>query len=71
MDGKNAEVVSVGKRKGLSMAGGLRIESLADLPERMRAQAAGKILAQGTAVAAEKAADAAGPGHPVSGGFYL
>ena len=53
-------MVPAGKRKGLSMAGGLRIDSLADLPERMRAQAAGKMLAQGTAVAAEKAADAAG-----------
>ena len=42
------------------MAGGLRIDSLADLPESLRAQAAGKLLAQGTAVVAEKTPVAAG-----------
>lgn len=32
----------------------MRIDSIADLPERLRTQAAGKLLAQGSAVAAEK-----------------
>ena len=38
------------------MAGGLRIDSLADLPESLREQAAGKLLAQSSAVASKKAA---------------
>lgn len=38
------------------MAGGLRIDSLADLPESLRSQAARKLCGQRSSVAAEKAA---------------
>lgn len=53
-------MVSPGAGSGVDMAGGLRVDSLADLPERLRTQAAGKLLAQGSAVAAEKTPLAAG-----------
>ena len=53
-------MVSAGAGSGVDMAGGLRVDSIADLPESLRAQAAGKILAQKPMVAAEEKTPVAG-----------